>query len=108
MPSIHIIYDGDLIDYIIDRGYSIEQVGDTEFISTNTLGIIPKIIESKEDYLFAANLKYKQDLFDKEIEERFGKNAFRAYATGDWDNASDIGDYSKARLFNKQFDQEIT
>lgn len=107
-PTIHIVYDDVLTEYVIDRGASIEQVGDAEFISTNTLGVIPKVIESKEDYLFAANLKYKQDLFDKELEERLGKNAFRAYASGDWDNPSDIGNYSVARKYNKQFDQEIT
>jgi hypothetical protein len=32
-----------------------------EFLDLTNLQIIPKVIESKHDYLFAGNIKYAQD-----------------------------------------------
>jgi hypothetical protein len=58
-PSIHMVYDGPVVSSFIDRGSNIEQLGDSELLGKINLGLIPKIIESKEDYMFAANVKYK-------------------------------------------------
>jgi len=69
-----------------------------EFLGLTQAVIIPKIIESKEDYLFAGNVKYTQDDYDKELEAA-GLN-FRAYSSGDFDNGWN-SNYESAREFNK-------
>jgi hypothetical protein len=47
----------------------LEQLGVSEFLSYNSFYIKPKIIESKGDTLFAANLTYAQDDADKDFED---------------------------------------
>jgi hypothetical protein len=56
--------------------------------------------------LFAANLKYKQDEYDKELESL----DFRSYSYGDWDDVVDAQnkDYSKARKYNAQYEVKDT
>jgi hypothetical protein len=59
LPRIDIIYDQLCTSNIVyDSGQSIQNVSSAEFIATNKLAIYPKEIESKGDYLFAANVKY--------------------------------------------------
>lgn len=71
-PTIHKIcekrIDGQSSFVFIDRGQNLEQLGVSEFLSYNSFYIKPKIIESKGDTLFAANLTYAQDDADKEFE----------------------------------------
>jgi len=55
-PSVALIYDGDVISSYTDRGQEIEVSSDVEFLSATQLKTIPKVIESKEDYLFAGNI----------------------------------------------------
>lgn len=100
-PTVALVYDGDLIPEFIDRGGSVSQLGVEEFVSLLQLQIVPAVIESKNDYLFAANLKYKQDEYDKELEDL----DFRSYSYGDWDDVQDAinKDYSKARDYNAQY-----
>ena len=108
-PTISLIYDGDVIDEFVDYGSQINQMGVSEFIALTQMSIIPKVLESKNDYLFAGNIKYGQDEYDKELEDL----NFRSYSLGDWDNPSsapsDIinGDYSTARDYNKQYDAQL-
>lgn len=52
---------------ITDSGDELQQISSTEFKELMNLGIIPKFIESKDNRLFAGNIKYRQDEFDKEI-----------------------------------------
>lgn len=98
-PTIDLVYDGEMVSTFIDYGSSISQMGASEFLSTTQLQIVPKVIESKNDYLFAANVKYEQDEFDKALEDL----DFRSYSYGDWDNSADLWDYDKARNYNKQY-----
>lgn len=68
-PSVSLVYDGPKIVYFIDTGYDIEDLSFEDLISQIKTDIIPQIIESKNDYLFAANVKYKQsdlnNIFDQ-------------------------------------------
>ena len=59
-PTIDIVYDGAIIKdfYFIDAGrLSYGQLSLEEYNSSSGIHIIPKVIESKNDYLFAANIK---------------------------------------------------
>ena len=108
-PTVSLIYDGEVLDQFIDYGSQISQMGVSEFIALTQMSIIPNVLESKNDYLFAGNIEYGQDEYDKELE---GLN-FRSYSSGDWDNQSNIptdvvnGDYSTARVYNKQYDAPL-
>lgn len=53
---------------INDIGEELQQIAVSEFVELLNLGIIPKFIESKDNRLFAGNIKYRQDEFDKEIQ----------------------------------------
>lgn len=104
-PSVALIYDGPVINSFTDRGNDVEVSSDTEFLSATQLRIIPKVIESKEDFLFAGNIKYEQDFFDKEVE---GLD-FRSYSWGDFEGTvPDFIGYTNTRSYNKQFDPSIT
>ena len=73
MPTVQRIEDKEIdptqsyID-IEDYGDSQEELGISELLSLTQMQIKPKIIESKGDILFAANLKYVQDDVDKMFE----------------------------------------
>lgn len=59
-PTIDIVYDGAITKdfYFIDAGrLSYGQLSLEEYNSSSGIHIIPKVIESKNDYLFAANIK---------------------------------------------------
>lgn len=59
-PTIDILYDGDYRDdfYFRDEGkVSYGQLTLEEYNASSGIHIIPKVIESKNDYLFAANIK---------------------------------------------------
>lgn len=67
-PTIHLIRDEKFLNgEYIDYGTNIQSISTAEFISMYNLQIRPKIIESKSDYLFAANLSYQQDSVDDEF-----------------------------------------
>ena len=81
LPRVDIIYDQICIQNSIhDLGRSLGSVSSSEFIATNKLLFVPKEIESKGDYLFAANLVYKQD----EIDRQFKKFDARSYSRGNY------------------------
>lgn len=52
----------------VDYGNNEEQLGVSEFLSLNLMEIKPKVIESKGDTLFAANIAYTQDDIDRKFE----------------------------------------
>lgn len=88
-PKISLIKDQKLIGTsVVDTGVGdIQDIAVSEFLSMMDIPIIPKTIESKNDYLFAANLKYKQDDADKTFE----KFESRSYSNGNFiqdDNGS--------------------
>lgn len=76
IPTINIIYDGKFEEDFkyVDSGRNIEEVSLSDFISQTNLYIKPLLIESKNDYLFAANIEYKQE----DVDEQF-KNVDDSY-----------------------------
>lgn len=105
LPEIDLVYDGSAnISVFNDYGQSIQSISVDEFLSFVTSPIIPKVIESKEDYMYAANIKYEQDKYDEKIQ-----NAgcdFRSYSTGDFDNTPPVDSFDGAREYNKQYDAD--
>lgn len=78
-PTIHLIRDEKFLNgEYIDYGTNIQTISTSEFISMYNLQIRPKVIESKSDYLFAANLSYQQD----SIDDDFKNFDARAYNKG--------------------------
>ena len=72
-PDIYVIYDGQIpesnegwITYT-DIGTKISKVSEAE-INANNLKIKPVLIESKGDYLFAANIAYNQQEIDSQFD----------------------------------------
>lgn len=70
-PMIQLIYDDDVQDLhqLIDSGQKIEDISYNEFLDYLSFGVIPKEIESKNDYLFYGNVKYSTDEIDKKFED---------------------------------------
>ena len=81
LPKVDIIYDQECThEEVLDSGQSLVNVATAEFISTNKLLFVPKELESKGDYLFAANLEYSQDTID----EQFAEFDARCYSDGNY------------------------
>jgi len=84
-PTIHKIEDRE-IDItqpsiiIEDYGENIEQLGLDELLSLTQMQIKPKLIESKGDTLFAANLKYVQD----DVDSQFKNYDARSFSSGNY------------------------
>lgn len=105
-PSVALIYDGPIISSYVDRGAEVEVSSDVEFLSATQLRTVPKVIESKEDYLFEGNITYPTDSFDADIKE-LNLN-FRSYSYGDFNGIPDFITFANTRKYNKQYDQNIT
>lgn len=69
LPKISLIKDEKLTGNLVDVGTNIEEdVAISELLSMFTPFIYPTQIESKGDYLFAANMKYSQDDVDSQFD----------------------------------------
>ena len=85
VPTIHRIEDK-VIDptkeyiEIEDYGDDKEQLGIDELLSFTQMQIKPKIIESKGDTLFAANIKYVQD----DVDQMFENYDTRSFSSGNY------------------------
>ena len=82
-PTIELIYQGKYDNNFTydDRGaQALSSMSLAEYNSIAGINIIPSVIESKNDYLFAGNIKYIQHKYDEEI---INWDA-RAYVTGDY------------------------
>ena len=101
IPEIQLIIDqavGQKTFSYNDKGSDIKKdITYEEFLSLQKTKIIPKHIESKEDYLFAANVKYAQDQVDtkfKDFDARCYSPGMKLSSNGeikniiaaDWDN----------------------
>ena len=81
LPKVELIYDTQLDDtnndvVLYDYGNTgLTEISSSEFLSTYSLQITPKVLESKGDYLFAGNIKYSQDQVDETLED-FDVRAF--------------------------------
>ena len=105
LPEVDLVYDGSAnISVFNDYGQSIQSVSVDEFLSYVTSPIIPKVIESKEDYMYAANIKYEQDKYDEQINN--ANCDFRSYSTGDFDGTPPADSFIGARKYNKQYTQD--
>lgn len=97
LPTVNLIYDDTLISEgdFIDTGVNIESLDAAEFLSTVKLSFKPKVIESKNNYLFAGNITYLQS----EIDEVIKDSDVRCVSTGDYENGQLLS-------YNKQLDSE--
>ena len=70
-PSVYLIRDCDFTGNIniIDTGQYKQQISIEEFLALDGILVSPKIIESKNNYLFAANISYTQESVDKLFED---------------------------------------
>lgn len=98
-PSVNLIYDNVFVSEYTDTGQNIQSTSFEEFIAMFDHEVRPKIIESKGDYLFAANMTYEQDDIDKILENE----NFRIYSYGDYINGQIDEQY--ARDYNIQFER---
>lgn len=81
-PQVSLIYDDTVMDNAqwIDTGYDIQEISLAELVSQIKLDIRPTVIESKNDYLFAANVKYIQS----ELDSQWSSEIMRTYSSGDY------------------------
>lgn len=94
VPSCALIYDGDVPtggEYT-DTGIDISSVAFDELSGLDTLSIKPKIIESKENYLFAADVQYETD----DVDDLFKRIDMTSISTGN----------SEDKYTHKQFEEE--
>lgn len=85
-PVVELIIDQKFVGnlQITDVGNSIEDISNAEFLSNIQTRLIPKIIESKGDILYLANVK------DSVTETGFGEFDARSYSTGNTYNGNSI------------------
>ena len=92
--------------YITDTGKSVQSVSAAEFLSELDTHIIPKMIESKGDILYAANVKDGMS----ETMELFTTFDARSYSTGNMYNGQSMftktGDAYTPALSFEDLDQE--
>ena len=98
---------------IIDYGDNKEQLGIDELLSMTQMQIRPKLIESKGDTLFAANIKYVQD----DVDNDFSNYDTRSFSSGNYwklpngdeqdilfgANGSPIKPQKGSELYHRQF-----
>lgn len=100
LPTIEVIYDNKLSwdngEIIVDDigQKAIEVYSLEEYNSMTGIHIIPKVIESKNDYLFASNIKEKQANISDEIrswtaEDNVSYNFVKTDLVGDYDSSDD-------------------
>lgn len=78
LPKISLIKDEKISSTLRDNGSDISEVAVSDFLSIIASSIIPSQIESKGDYLFAANMKYSQD----NVDDQLSNFDARSYSTG--------------------------
>lgn len=77
-PTLDIIYDDDIdpqSGYLynqIDKGDSIRTTSVSDYYSSTNLQIAPRVIESKDGYLFAANIDYLSEDIDSSFDSSVG------------------------------------
>ena len=119
-PSIHIIKDRKYTPglTVIDYGDNMQEVSNSEFAALQDSGIIPKVIEQKNNYLFAANVSYTVDEVDKKFD--FDMRCFshgdyimqegqKVYFDGSLNNSNleQFLDTDKDNVGNDQFDDNV-
>ena len=95
LPLVNLIYDDEILseyDYL-DDGKNVQSIDASEFLATVKINFIPKVIESKNNYLFAGNIKYIQSDIDNKIDD----SDVRCVSAGDYSSGILLN-------YNKQFD----
>ena len=81
MPKISLVKDEKITSSFTDTGTNvIEDIGVSELLAMFTPFVYPTQIESKGDYLFAANMKYSQD----DVNAQFENFDTRSYCRGNY------------------------
>lgn len=96
LPIINLIYDDKVFEEnfeYTDIGRNIYQISSEEFLSLQGLRITPKVIESKENYMYAANLRDSQDDLDE---------IFKDVDTVAWTSGMHVG---KGPYYHDQYEQ---
>lgn len=107
-PTVEICYDAKLETTSPKDGQNLFVFEDTgaqtfgnlsleEYNSINGIYIIPKIIESKDDILFASNVKQKQTFIDTDQFKNWDSRAFRCDKDGVFKFKRQFGDTIKFR-----------
>lgn len=99
VPITHLIYDNDIISTYIDSGRNEEETDIATLLSYQKLDIHPKVIESKENYLFAANFSYTQDDTDKYFED-VDTCAYSSGQTTDWETFGENRQFQQSNILN--------
>lgn len=92
LPLVNLIYDDEILseyDYL-DDGKNVQSIDAAEFLATVKIQFIPTVIESKNNYLFAGNIKYIQSDIDSKIDD----SDVRCVSTGDYNNG-ELLNYNK-------------
>lgn len=84
LPQVSLIYDNTMPvnNIYTDTGYDIESSTLEDLLSYINMSITPKVIESKNDYLFAANVKYNDSDFEKYLDENNVSENVKAPSSG--------------------------
>lgn len=90
LPSVSLVYDGEKIQQYIDNGVDVESSTLTDLLSMVKMPFVPKVIESKEDYLFAGNISY----LSQELNETLNDLDVTAPSSGWFDGETNTG-YNK-------------
>ena len=99
-PTISIVYDGKFQSELTinDTGAeSIRDISIEEYNSFSGVHIIPNVIENKDDYLFAANIKYIQSSTEEDQFKNWDSRAF----------CFTKGNDPTARIYDSNFSQYI-
>ena len=116
-PEIDVIYEGDyngMFEYIDYGGQSLGKLTVEEYNSLSGIHIIPRVIEAKDDYLFAAQIKEKSVVSDKfdninTVSLRFSEQGFAFAANySDRKNVVDGKTIDDLKANNWQLFDDIT
>ena len=96
LPSINIVaeYQNTQGFTFIDTGRVINNITVEEFTSFAETTYVPKTIESKDNYLFAANIR--EEAFDSEILDNWDARAYRFLAANSQHSVLKLTDFIKA------------
>lgn len=90
VPNVSLVYDGEKIPEYTDNGVDVESSTLTDLLSLIKMPFVPKVIESKEDYLFAGNISY----LSQELNETLNSLDVTAPSSGWFDGDTNTG-YNK-------------
>ena len=106
LPQISIIHDSGFVSdlTINDTGYNSQQdISVEEYNSMSGIHIIPKVLENKDDYLFAANVKTVETNIDQDVFKNWDSRSFSFYSD---EKSGDI--YSAIYDLNRENLHKIT